>query len=197
MYLPKKIESAETASVLPVDTFYTLAVEKLETIHDKLDSLPKNPAGDNTPSLLALKAAFNVHENNNTDFSMFLMGGMQQMALGALTGAFGLATGAGQMLDIGSSFITDKADNDNETRKGQSNRSVFKRAATPGKSSERLSFKRAPSPASKPAAMPATHILRAAMQRKQQAAYKKTLKQRRALERQLLELKEMFIVLNT
>lgn len=186
--LPDKIITHEHASVLPVDTFFDLAVEKLLETHEKLDQLPKNPFGDDTPSLLGLKTELGLPTSNTEILSEI----MQQAVLGTLTGAFGMAahSGASTAVDFGVSMMAE-AKNDNKT-----NRTAFKRAAEPKSTSAfKSAFKKA-EPAKKPMAMPSTNIVRAAVQKQQMASYKNALKARRRLERQLADLKEKIQLLS-
>lgn len=185
MQLPDKLLHAEHASSMPIDKFYELAIDKLEELHEKLDRLPKNPYGDDTPTLEGLKADFNVREEKPVDMSMFIMGGFQALGLGAL----GLSAGATHAADFALGYAAERRANQNTP----SARNSFGAAAKPAKAGTRYAFKQ--EPAKKPL-IPATSIVRAAMKRKQMASYTNTLKQRRALESKLRDLKQMFRDLN-
>ncbi|HEY8964156.1 MAG TPA: hypothetical protein VIN59_06825 [Alphaproteobacteria bacterium] len=185
--LPNQIINHEHASVLPVDTFYDLAVEKLLETHEKLDQLPKNPFGDDTPNLTALKGDLGIPTSDTEILSQI----MQNAVIGALAGTFGVVahSATANAIDFGISMMS-------ESKNENTPRQTFKRASDHKPTNGfRATFKKAHEPAKKPA-MPHTNILRQAMMKKQMASYKNTLQTRKRLERQLADLKEKIQLLN-
>lgn len=194
--LPQNIERIEYATVMPIADMRDLAIAKVESLHEALDALPKNPYGDNTPTLNQLKTTMQISDNQN-DFSMFLAGSVEMGLSSLFAGALGLSGIGAQALDVATS-----ATSQNMAQK-QSQKTTFTRAANANSSKSVFSaaakkpeFKRAPQPNAGPQTSIAKKAATNAAKKKQFAAYKATLHKRQKLERKLLEVGTMIEYLN-